>query len=153
LTKLHYRDYCSNDDAFVGACRNGHLNVVEWMYACDPTVLNNYIFINFNYWLNPASPYQGETLLSSNIPPHIIFWLLSLKVFQQDTLNKNLSEKYYTMAFTLGYKPDKYYYKLYPAYTEYRDQLFSEIRESKYQSPTTTIFEIRGLPEMILDYV
>jgi hypothetical protein len=162
MTKIELGDDLQLDlslyqQALEAACQNGHLQIVKWLYEYNPRVLDKYTKRytggdRFS-WQPPDPISNNEILLNDGIPAHVVLWLLSLHEFELDILDSYLPKKYYNLAFAVGYKPNEYYYKLYPAYTEYRDQLFSEIRESKYQSPTTTIFEVRGLPEMILAYV
>jgi hypothetical protein len=79
----------------------------------------------------------------------VVKWLLTLDKFDEKMVDKHLPETLHEYAFQLGYLPVK---KMLPAYEKYKVKILEEIRQ-KNTDGSITVFEIKGIPELITMYI
>jgi hypothetical protein len=119
------------------SCRNGHLEVVKWLWVhTNGFHLNGDRTHEFKY---ACAGYQTE----------IIKFLMNRVRFNNDLVDNCLPESLYEYAFVMGYLPVK---NMVSAYEKYKMKVLEEIRV-KNGCGDVTIFEIKGIPELIGAYV
>jgi hypothetical protein len=79
----------------------------------------------------------------------VVKWLLTLDKFNNEVVDMYISESLYEYAFEMGYMPVK---KMVRAYEIYKSKILKEVQQ-KHTTGDLTIFEIKGLPELIVSYV
>jgi AraC-like DNA-binding protein len=131
---VHYQD----QHALRWSCAKGHLEVIEWLFTLDWRWSIN---INVSeYAFRFSCQYQQIKTVK---------WLLTLRKFNDYVIDAYLPESLYEYAFQNGYQPTQIMER---AYKKYKAKILREIQE-KNTDGELTIFEIKGIPELITMYV
>jgi hypothetical protein len=136
--KIDIHDY--NECAFRVSCNNGHLDVAKWLLSLES--VHGKIDIHA---INDCT--LRWSCCSNRLD--VVKWLLSLDKFNNDLVDHYLPGQLYEYAFDLGYLPVKY---MTPSYAQYKAKILEQIKE-KNTGGKITVFEVKGLPELICAYV
>jgi hypothetical protein len=123
-------------DTFYSVFMNGHLEVAQWIYSLVPIDIHMHKD-------GLISPYirknQVETLK----------WILSLDKFDNNKVDVTIPDSMHMFALKLGYTP---YQNMFASFDKYKKKILKRVRQ-KQMDGAITIFEIKGIPELITEYV
>jgi hypothetical protein len=171
--KINIHSYCEH--AFKLSCVYGHIEVAKWLISLENTHgridIHTEMEFSFNWscgrgyidvakWLLSLESTHGKINIHGNGKCafelscmhdrlDVIKWLLSIDKFDNDLVDEYLPEQLHEYAFDLGYLPVK---KMTKSYTQYKAKILEQIKD-KNTNGQITIFEVKGLPEIICAYV
>jgi hypothetical protein len=146
--------YCNGEwyrITLANICRYNQLEVAKWFITLPkpPSSTES----NFWYRLPDIRCKKGDWAMTEPLfravkEKHleIVKWLMTVHKYQDEFLDDVLPEELYEFAFSQGYIPVK------NMLSAYRKKVFEVIKEKNTEGEVT-VFEIRGLPELIADYV
>jgi hypothetical protein len=122
-------------EGFYAAVNHRKYDTAKWLYSIGTDVHYN----NDITFTNMCAKNQLES----------VEFLLELDPIKLETVDTNLTPELYLHAFYLGYTPTD---KMFAMYEWYKKRLYEELTRSSGEGDVT-IFEIKGLPEIMLSYV